>query len=506
MQARIARGIVACLLQCGHAAALSPPPSPEPLDTLIAVGDRDNPDDVRQRVRERIDNGQRTVLVGAPDVLARMQPAFVHAWPHTNTVVLDPGVALGVFGFNAHSADHRREILARWPWSNPLFSDSAGPSRREAVPAEPGRRHVQFGVLAASPAQACRNFSRNMATTLFGMAAPSQRERQAFRREVRRWCQYGNLSLHAAEPAQVTIAPFRHDSDILLSIVAEWALIRNEDSSEPWKTTYMFWTRTMGEGAGMGFTRRHGMDAWYDPASGSVQRLLDAAIHTGWGSIEWPDVVTAWPLNSSFPHVGNVHLFRCDAPVAFRPGDCPVGAMLRKLYPEDSHAGTVTVSAGENISVGGDLGISRTLSADGSSLDITFGVNLLRMASTATQAVLPLVVTRSNGDTLAYRSTWWRPDIRAIQAWVDARRHTGSLASATPLAGTLNPRHEIVWELPLQGNGGRSLPYHVVYEAGWNTCIHGTHCKAYGPHPAPALPTKARVAWADGIVLRLPTR
>jgi hypothetical protein len=472
----------------------------------IAVGDGGSPAEIRQRIRQLIDDGQRVVLSGRPGDLALVRPDFAHAWPVTNTIVLDPGISLGVSGFDAVDEDARNRMLRRWIWSDELFSDGTGPRRRGAGVPAGTRRRVEFSMLATSPAAACRNFTHKMAEALFGQVAPTTSSRRAFRKEARRWCQYGNLSVHAAEGPQYVIEPFRGDDNIVLNLVSEWALMRNEDSADPAATTYVFWTRTMGEGAGTGFSRRSGTDAWYDPGSLAIRDMLDAAIHSGWGPIEPPAVATAWPLNSTFPATGNVHLFRCDGPNAFRPYDCPFAPMLRKLFPDDSHGGSVTVSTGESISVGGDISVTRTFSSDAASIDMTFGVNLLRTVASNVQVALSLADTRSNGDSQYYRSTWWRPDIPAIQSWIDARRHAGSLARATPLAATLNPRHEIVWELPLQRNAGRELPYHVVYEAGWNTCVHGNHCKDYRRYPAPNLPTKARVGWSDGIVLRLPSR
>ncbi|WP_291782138.1 hypothetical protein [Luteibacter sp.] len=364
---------------------------------------------------------------------------------------------------------------------------------------------VDFKVLVSSPSQVCRDFSRQMATTMYGDRMPGTAQRLAFRREARRWCQYGNLSVHTAEPAQFTIEPFLPANHLRLSLVNEWGLIRTEDRLDAGSVSYLFWTRTMGEGAGTGFARDHGSDAWYDPASGLVHGLMDAAIHSGWGSIEQPGVVTAWPLNSTFPQIGNVHVFRCDGAEAFRPVDCPVRPILRKLFPADAVDGRVQVSSGEDIAVGGDVKVSRSIDTEGkNSVGITFGLNMLRTTTVETQADLSLTHVRSNADTVFYRSTWWLPDVPAIQRWIAARHHAGSLAKATHLAATLNPHHEILWEIPLSGNENRPLPYHVVYEAGWNTCSNGTHCADHRRQTGLNLPTKGRVGWSDGIVINLP--
>lgn len=473
---------------------------------LLSIDENDAPVEVADRIVELMDSGTRVALAGAPEVLATARPGFIHAWPGSNTVVLDPGTSLGVSGFNAGSDTQRDEVLRQWAWAGDVLTYASAPAPRHDGSTSHGRRHVEFSVLATTPSAVCRSFSTKMAAALFGDAAPTASMKRAFRREVRRWCQYGTLSAHSAEPPQFTIEPFATTDEVRLSLGAEWALIRNEHIAGPGEPTYLFWVRTTGDGAGTGFSRRHGMDGWYDPATRMMTRLLDAAIHSGWGPIESRDVVTAWPLNSSFPAVGNIHAFRCDAPRAFRPYECPFAPMLRRLYPEDSHDGTVTVSLGQSMSFAGEAGLTRTTGTDGAALHLNLGVSAHRSEALSAQIASSLVDIRSNGDTSSYRSTWWRPDVPAIQRWIDARTHSGSLVKATALASTLNPRHELVWELPLDGNRQRDLSYHVIYEAGWNTCISGTHCKDYRRFPMPAIPAKARVGWSDGIVLRLPAR
>lgn len=254
----------------------------------IAIGDGGSPADIRQRIRQLIDDGQRVVLSGSSGDLALVRPDFARAWPPTNTIVLDPGISLGISGFDAVDEDTRNRMLRRWAWSDDLFSVATRPDRRGIALAAGTRRSVEFSMLATSPAAACRNFTHKMAEALFGQTPPTTSSRRAFRKEARRWCQYGNLSVHAAEGPQYVIEPFRGDDNIVLNLVTEWALMRNEDRVDPAATTYVFWTRTMGEGAGTGFSRRYGSDAWYDPASLAIRDMLDAAIHSGWAPLNHP--------------------------------------------------------------------------------------------------------------------------------------------------------------------------------------------------------------------------
>lgn len=493
-----------CALFAGDAIALHVDEASFSGVTLLRVDASDDPMAVGRRLAELVDDGRRTVLTGRPEVVARMRPDVALAWPTTDTVVLDPAAGLGIFGFDAADDNARAATLSAWPWNDdPL----GGPSSRVARTPSSLRksRYVDFRVTAASPSLVCLNFQRQLNGLAFADAAPTADERRAFRREVHRWCQYGNLSVHAAEPGQFAIEPFRYSDLPLLSLVAEWALMRTEDSTDPSRTTYLFWTKTLGDGAGTGFARANGGDAYLDNERNEVRYLMDAAIHSGWGSIESREVVTAWPLNSTFPGTGNTHVFRCDAPEAFRPDDCAVSPLLRKLYPDDSHGGAVNISTGETISFGGDLKFARSMDTEGKhAISVTLGLNTLRAQAVVVNTDMPLAHTRSSADTVSYRSTWWRPDVPAIFRWIQSRHLLGSLAHTTALAATLNPRHEILWELPLRGNAGRALPYHVVYEAGLNTCWYGWGCTTYRWPPEPEGRSKARVAWSDGIVVRLP--
>ncbi|MGN6480523.1 hypothetical protein [Luteibacter sp.] len=476
-----------------------------PVPVVITVGDDDDPEVIRRDVLGWLDEGRPVALAGRPVQLARVRLEGAQAWPATNTIVLDPSAGLGISGFDADDDASRRLLLAAWPWAMDVLPASPARDRREA-PVRARQRHVEFSVPAASPGQVCRAFAQQVATTLFGADEPTPLERRAFRRAVRRWCQYGTLSLHLAARPQFTIEPFGKPYDVRLTIATEWALVRSEDIASAGSARYLFWTKTLNEGAAGGFSRIHGTDAWYDPATGVVHNLMDVAIHAGWGRIEGRELVTAWPLNSSFPQVGNVLVFRCDDLEAWRPPDCPVAPVLKRLLPEDSADGLVTVASGETVSVGGDAKMSRSFSEDKISTSFTFGVNLMRATSKMSQVELSLVHTRSNADTVFYRSTWWLPDVPAIFRWIDARKHAGSLAKASPLATSLNPHHEMVWELPLAGNEGRDFEYHMVYEAGWNACRADGYCSEYRRGKDPAVPPKERGAWVDGITIHLPWR
>jgi len=484
-----------------------------PSVTILTVEATDTPDVVRGLLDRLVGEGGRIALAGSPDVLARMRPSFVRVWPETNTILLDAATGLGIFGLNSEDDAARKAALSRWPWDDPLPAArrtprAAAPRAAAPLAAAPREgRHVDFRVLATSPSSVCRSFSREMLRVLFDGRLPSSEERHDFRREVRRWCQYGTLSLHRAEAPQFTIEPFASSDVPRLTLATEWALIRREDQTQGGTASYLLWAKTLGDGAGTGFTRRDGFHAFLDTSRNELRYLMDVAIHSGWGSIEHRDVVTAWPLNSTFPATGDTHVFRCDAPRAFRPDDCPVSPVLRKLYPQDSSGGNVNVSFGESWAFGGEVKFSRSMDSEGKQgISMTFGFNLMRTEATSAGIDLPLVRVRSSAVNESYRSTWWTPDVPALFQWILARRYHGSLADVTALASTLNPRHEIVWEIPLTGNEGRQLPYHVVYEAGLNTCANGPACTSYQLSYDPTYRAKARVGWSDGMTVSLPYR
>ena len=467
---------------------------------LVRVDAHDASARVISELQRLLDDGRRTVLIGEPGVVATMRPAFAHAWPVADTIVLDPASGLGVFGFSAGDDASRRERLVSWQWESPLRA--ATRSTRSTVGLTL-LRQVHFSITGSSPAQVCRNFNAEMLAIVFGDQSPTVDEFRAFRREARRWCQYGSLSHHAAEPHQFAIAPFRKTSLPRLSLAAEWALIRSEDPLDQERSSYLFWARTMGEGGGTGFTLRDGLQAWLDPATRDIHHLMDVAIHSGWGTVDSPDVTTAWPLNSTFPQTGDVHIFRCDSPSMYVPRVCPASPILRKLLPDDSFDGKITASSSQGFTYGGEAKLGAVADNHGKvGASLTFGLQALRHSGRTVQGEMPFVQTRSNAGTVHYRSTWWTPNVPALYRWIDVNNARGFLGAATPLAATLNPRHDIIWELPMLGNARRALPYHVVYELGINTCRDTFDCM--GPDSRSHAASKVRVGWMDGITIHVP--
>jgi hypothetical protein len=505
LYARTALAVLAAAAACQPARAMTQDHSSVSGVALLTLEDQDNRREVELKIEAWLDEGKRVAVTGPASLLGILRPAGVYAWPTTNTIVLDPGSGLGIFGFNATDSAHRQVVLRGWTWAESGEVDE--PASRVPRSAGIPRRSldVTFDLSAASPSSVCRAFRRKLASAVFGERLPVRDEFRAFASELRRWCQYGNLSVHAAALPQFTIAPFRGTDDPRLSLAAEWVLLRNDDPVEPAGTTFLFWAKTVGEGGGTGFGRRQGTEGYVDANSGGLRRLLDASIHSGWGPVEYDGVASAWPVNSSFPATGKTRLFLCDEPEGEELFGCPRGPRLRTLYPADSIDGVVTVARAERFIVGGNAQAGVSVDSTGKiTPSMTFSLNLVQARTDTAQAEMHLLQTRSNADTVFHRITRWTPDVPAIYRWIKARGHEGSLAQATPLAATLNPQYEIVWEFPLRGNEGRKLSYNMIYEAGWNTCFNGPNCATHVQPPDRTLQVKARVGWKDRLRLVVP--
>jgi len=472
--------------------------------TILTVDNNDDLVEIELKVEAWLDEGRRVALTGPASMLGVLKPDRVYAWPSTNTIVLDPGAGLGIFGFDASDAAHRLQVLKGWTWAErDDVVDVDAPSGRgvRAAPAAHRSYDVTFDLSAASPSSVCLAFRRKLATNVFGANAPTRDERRAFANEVRRWCQYGHVSTHSSASPQFTIAPFHSTDEPRLNLVAEWALLRNDDPVDTRGATFIFWAQTVGEGAGTGFGRLEGKEAYLDAAGGGVRRLLDASIHSGWGPVRYDNSASAWPVDSSFPGTGKANLFLCDLPGGQDLFGCPRRPALRSLYPADSIDGVVTVSRSEQFLVNGT---AQAGAAPGAASAFSFSLNIVSAEANTAETEMHLLQTHSNADTTFHRSTRWTPDVPAIYRWVNAREHTGSLAHATPLAATLNPKYAIVWELPLRGNEGRHLTYNMIYEAGWNTCFNGPNCATDAQPPDTTLSPKARVGWRDQFRLSVP--
>lgn len=470
---------------------------------IIRVTASDTVKVVRALLLGMLDDGLPFGVIGEAAVLGGAMPNEVQAWPDTGAWIVDPREGLGVHAFSVISDEERLTAFAAWYHVH--GAETAWPKRGNRVGLiHHGDHTVALEFVASTPATVCRSLSREMYYTLFGDATPTHAEMRAFRTEVRRWCQYGVFSQFSATPRGGVIEPFSDTKDALLSLTTEWAFIRNEDRVDRSRVVFSLWMKTVGEGAGFGFTRRSGLEGTIDP-EGTIHNIMDVAIHSGWGGLADPRTVTAWPLNSTFPGVGNTLVFECDGLDGHLRFDCPARPRLRRLYPQDSHGETVVASRTVKFDIVGNARVSSGAQS-GAAPKVTFGLDVMHGTTETSQVNLSLVHTFSNADTIYHRSTHWMPDITALRNWVASQGHTGNLMRATPLASTLNPRYEILWDIPLAGNEGRVIPYFMIYEVGWNTCDVRNRCADARVRPGVDLPVKGRVAWVDGMSIRFPVR
>src|ERR1700754_3407639 len=199
---------------------------------LLTVDDNDDLVEIELKVEAWLDEGRRVALTGPPSMLGVLKPDRVYAWPATNTVVLDPAAGLGIFGFDASDAAHRLRVLKGWTWaeSEGVVEVDEAPGRGIRAAAAVHRSYdVIFDLTAASPSSVCLAFRRKLRASLFGTRAPTTDERRAYANEGRRWCQYGNVSTHSSAPPRFTVALYRGSEEPRLSLVAEWAMLRNDD-------------------------------------------------------------------------------------------------------------------------------------------------------------------------------------------------------------------------------------------------------------------------------------
>lgn len=490
---------MAGLMGCSAAGAVSRDNDSVPGLPILRVVDGDDSAAIQRAVNRLIDAGSPFALVGDSQIVGEAMKKEMHAWPSTGAWVIDPREGLGVHAIQAEDEQARFDAFAAWMRTKGGDADPTVRSERARFHF-PGKRNVALEFSAGTPGTVCRSFSRQMYDALFGNSLPDTIERRAFNSEVRRWCQYGDLSYYAGSTRAFVIEPFQDTRDALLTLSTEWAFIRSEDHANPLRVSYLMWTKTVGEGAGFGFTHRAGKDGYIDDR-GYVHNLFDVAIHSGWGGLADRRTITAWPLNSTFPGMANTFVYECDGLDSHLRYDCPAQPRVRKLYPQDTHDGAILASKSTKFEVVGNARMS--VGEKSASPKVTFGIDVMYGATHTSQVSMSMARIHTNADTVFHRSTRWIPDLEAIRRW-HASYSFGGLAWATPLASTLNPEYEILWEIPLQGNEGRVIPYYTIYEAGWNTCNGEGKCAGWQRSRDGLLPSKARVAWFDAVMLRFP--
>lgn len=325
-------------------------------------------------------------------------------------------------------------------------------------------------------------------------------------------CQYGTVSDFSAQSGDRIVpgygnVPVGSDlvSDLLVNMREEWLYLVSADPYQPSGSRAYLWLRTLGEGAGTGFTRKGAVGRFYPLGSASfIARIMHPVIHSGWGPM-FLDYQNTW--KDGKPDM----LFGCERDSSsFLPlGDgkqlaCPVKPRLLSLFPSNSYSDSVDVASSQSWNISGTL----TVGGGGRQGGVTGNASLALSggySNTKTESVsLSLQYTATNTDTVYYRSTEWQPNWKGMFSWHDA---TGidSLVNATALAGTLNPNYSIVWQIPLVENAGRVLQFGSIYENRMQSCAASNvpNCPSEVPGTNPPWKEDYRVLWTKNSDLLL---
>jgi hypothetical protein len=368
---------------------------------------------------------------------------------------------------------------------------------RHAVKTGDFVKKVDFSIRPTSPTETCTTFGNSLAASTFDRALTPD-ELRALSIELGRWCQSGTLSHYHGSSGTDSVPKWSYTDKPKLSLLTEWALIRSESVLVPTQSRQYFWVKSIGEGAGTGFTRSFQDTATF--TNNVMFGLMDAAIHGGWGN-SYPRDPRSWsdPIPPAHWADRNPQLFGCDEGEAGNV--CPTGAHVVRLFPSDTFNNQVTVAMATQLAIGGTVGVTGTI-AEKPSVAINASLTVTRTDTTTQTATVNLTNTQTSAVQPYSRSTRWRPDVPAIWDYLVARRITGAFGTATPTAATINPGYDVLWQIPLQPNRGKMMRFSLIYEAGWNNCVR-EFCAGMQPPPDRTIPRQGRVLWEDGIVVDL---
>ncbi|PXX21694.1 MULTISPECIES: hypothetical protein [Burkholderia] len=466
----------------------------------------------RRLVEQSLRSQGTVVLKGSADALYDLKPEWIRVWPQANTIVLTSRMGTRVEGVREpHGNDpipvvqlmasQIRQALAAERLLRQAAPVGAAARTKRAVlshaTTQDFRKNVDFSIRPTSPTETCTTFGNNLAANTFGRPLTAD-EQRALSLELGKWCQSGTLSHYQGGSGARAVPHWTYNEKPKLNLLTEWALIRSEDVLRPAQSKHYFWVKSVGEGAGTGFTRSLQDTATF---SGNVMHgLMDVAIHGGWGN-SYPSDPRSW----SYP-IGQAHwpdrdpeLFGCD------DGEfasvCPTGAQVVRLFPSDTFNNQVTVSQATQLAIGGTVGVTGTGSAS-PALAINASLTVTRTDVTTQSATVNLTSTQTSSARPYSRSTRWRPDVPAVWDYLIARRITGPFGAATPTAATLNPEYDVLWQIPLQPNRDKIMKFSLIYEAGWNNCVREA-CAGMNPPPDRTIQPQGRVFWQDTVAVDL---
>lgn len=497
--------VLCCLVAASNGAVAN---TPDRNDISIIKIDGDIPAEQQsQSLEQLLAAGKWVVLQGDTDKLAAIRPDWIHLWPETETIVVSMHSGLGIYGMS----DMRGlpdEALRDAVLGNISPPPMEARTRIAATPRPylstgPITENINTTIRPTGPVTVCQDFSNAVYRALFKSTTPTPAQRQAVAKEVARWCQYGKLT--ADYPAWgFDVTPFGRTWIPQKSFDIEWALIRNENLLAPERSTYLFWTKTSGEGAGSGFTRNNEDVAfWRDNV---VRNLFDVGMHAGWGT-SYPRDGRSWaqPGRGTGPGqhwpLADHRLFECDFGPAFTYS-CPKGPRLLRLFPNDSFNNSVSVAVATALALGGTATLSGGADASGPNVSAALALSATYTETQTATAQVSLTDVQSTATRTYSRSTRWRPNVSAVWDWVKANRlHNGArIGNSTPLAATLNPSYDVLWEIPLRANTGRAFRYTIISEVGVNHCVR-TACSGHKQPPDRNIPPQRRIGWSDSVLL-----
>ncbi|WP_157660587.1 hypothetical protein [Burkholderia ubonensis] len=285
----------------GHKVVLEVPDEPHIFILDASLAKLQNLSYYKKLVNKSLRNAGTIVLKGERDVLLALKPDWLKVWPDSNTIVLISRMGARVYGVRdrgVRSARHIVEVIERQvrlarrlESSMPMVAnDVLGRRKKRAVAPVDGTKEVAFSLHTSSPAETGTDFGNDLVKQAFDRLLTKE-DRRALSDEVARWCQSGTLSNYQAEIATSAVPRWLFTEQPKLSLLIDWALIRSEDKLVPDNPKYLFWVKTVGQGAGTGFIRSP-----YDTATFNnniIHGLLDATIHVGWGNI-FPYKASSW--------------------------------------------------------------------------------------------------------------------------------------------------------------------------------------------------------------------
>jgi hypothetical protein len=454
----------------------------------------------KQWLEQLLVAGKIVVLQGHPDELEAIRPSWIQLWPKTDSIALSMRAGLGIYGIS-DLRDAPKDVIQdfvlnniRWPAPKPYV----GISGTVPTKADPISANIQQTIRPAGPRAACEDFTNAVYNGLFKDRPPTKEQLDATVKEAARWCQYGGFM--TASTSGFTVPLYEISYIPQKRINFEWALIRNQNLLSPERSTQLFWSKSTSEGAGQGFTRNSQDTAfWRDNI---VRNLFDIGIHSGWG-VHYVHDPASWALPENGEHWPSKdhRFFQCDmSSIAI----CPKGVQLIRLFPKDTFDNTVTVASSTSLSLGGTATLTPGIGPTGPSFTAAFALSATHTETQTRTAELSLTTVRTNATPTYSRSTRWRPNVAAVWDWVTATRppNGGQIGNATPLAATLSPEYDVLWEIPIKGNENKLFRYSIISEAGVNHCVRTT-CATRVQPPDRSIPPQKRIGWNDEALIQL---